>query len=162
VTEEAGIKRGPGRPPGSPNKAYRPLPPDGIKPLAVLLRWIKFYDDRAVGIMDKLQTLVPTPEAEPLGDVPAAAVVRDLEAKLKTAVDAATDYAAKAAGYIHPRLKSTEHSSKIDFTRLTEDELTIFLPLLRKCLLGSVDQVGDVERSGSIGGGGEIPAGTQH
>jgi hypothetical protein len=147
---------------GSPNKSYRPPPPDSIKPLAVLLRWIQFYDDRAVGIMDKLQKLVPTPDTEPLGGTPGADVVKDLEAKLKIAVDSATDYAAKAAGYIHPRLRSTEHSSKIDFTRLTEDELTIFLPLLRKCLLGSVDQIGVVERDGTAGAGGETTPGTHH
>ena len=134
MADEIAIKRGPGRPPGSLNKGYRPPPPDGPKPVAVLLRWIKFYDDRAIGIMERLQKLVPNRDSEPLGDAPEALAVKDLEAKLKTAVDAATDYAAKAAGYIHPRLKSTEHSSKIDFTRLTEDELTIFLPLLRKCL----------------------------
>jgi hypothetical protein len=67
----------------------------------VLLRWIKFYDDRAVGLMDRLQKLVPDKDNEPLSDVPEAAVVRDLEAKLKVVVDAATDYAAKAAKYIH-------------------------------------------------------------
>jgi hypothetical protein len=112
VADEIAIKRGPGRPPGSLNKGYRPPPPDGPKPVAVLLRWIKFYDDRAIGIMERLQKLVPNRDSEPLGDAPEALAVKDLEAKLKTAVDAATDYAAKAANYIHPRLSSVEHGSR--------------------------------------------------
>jgi hypothetical protein len=112
VADETPIKRGPGRPPGLPNRAYRPPSPDGPKPVAVLLRWIKFYDDRAVGIMERLRKLVLNNDSEPLGDAPEALAVKDLEAKLKTAVDTATDYAAKAANYTHPSLSSVEHSSR--------------------------------------------------
>jgi hypothetical protein len=73
VADETPIKRGPGRPPGSPKRAYRPAPPDGPKPLALLLRWAKFYDDRAVGIMEQLKKLVPDTDKEPLGESPVAA-----------------------------------------------------------------------------------------
>jgi hypothetical protein len=53
---------------------------------------------------------------------------------LKDAFDSCADYAFKAAGFVHPK-PSPDHGAQFDYTRLTADELRIFIPLFRKCLV---------------------------
>jgi hypothetical protein len=97
-------------------------------------------------------------EAEALKDK--VKTVTECAASLKEAFDTATDYAAKAANFIHPRLSSVQYGAMLDYKRLTADELRIFIPLLEKCI---VAPRGDSEPdAGFVGGSEEASTGTQH
>jgi hypothetical protein len=153
-----GARPGAGRKPGIPN---RPKPPrravtveDSPPPLKVLLRAMHYYEHQANGLMGKLEQmklpddLVPnekTKEGKKLADK--IRMVDKLDAKLKVAIHAATRYATKAARFVHPRLSPVKYGSRIDPTRLNEDELRVFIPLLRKCLVrdGGPDYFGSAD-----------------
>jgi hypothetical protein len=140
----------------------------GSKPLQVLIRAMHYYEDQANGYLGVLARFkLPEPDEMPAeGSKEAEArkdkvkTVTECAASLKEAFDTATDYAAKAANFIHPRLSSVQYGAMLDYKRLTADELRIFIPLLEKCL---VAPRGDSEPdAGFVGGSEEASTGTQH
>ena len=58
------------------------------------------------------------------------------ESKVKWAFGLALDSAHRAAPFAHSRLSAVEPGTEFDYTRLTADELRIFIPLFKKCLPG--------------------------
>jgi hypothetical protein len=84
---------------------------------------------------------------------------------LKDAFDSCADYAFKAAGFVHPK-PSPDHGAQFDYTRLTADELRIFIPLFRKCLVNrATREDSEQNETGSgtpAGGNGEASPTTQH
>jgi hypothetical protein len=147
----------------------------GTKPLAVLVRAMHYYEDQANGYMGLIASLKHPPEP-PTEDVEGHAKwaenVEALDKKvveaagnLKDAFDAAADYAFKAAGFVHPR-PSPDHGAQFDYTRLSADELRIFIPLFKKCLVGTTreesEQGGEGDAGPVTGGDGEASPATQH
>jgi len=116
----------------------------GTKPLAVLIRAMHYYEDQANGYMGLIASLKkpPEPSIEAVDDhAKWEETAKKLDEKvveaaqnLKDAFDAAADYAFKAAGFVHPR-PSPDHGAQFDYTRLSADELRIFIPLFKKCLV---------------------------
>jgi hypothetical protein len=148
----------------------------GSKPLAVLIRAMHYYEDQANGYMGLIAAQKPPPEppkenVEDHKKWEAKIEALDLKAtetakNLRAAFDAAADYAFKAAGYVHAR-PSPDHGAQFDYTRLTADELRIFIPLFRKCLVNRATRQ-DSEQGGEggagpvAGGDGEASPATQH
>ena len=161
-----GARPGAGRPVGS---GAKPPVIKGSKPLQVLTRAMHYYEDQANGYLGVLARIklpeldAPTPaEGSPEAKAMEAKIKTATEcaASLKIAFDTATDYAAKAAGYLHPKLSSVQYGAMLDYKRLTADELGIFIPLLEKCI---VAPRGDSEPdAGFVGGSEEASTGTQH
>lgn len=166
-----------GRPVGRPvGSGARPPVIKGTKPLAVLIRAMHYYEDQANGYMGLIASLKKPPEP-PTEDVEghkkweenAEALdkkVIEAAGNLKDAFDAAADYAFKAAGFVHPR-PSPDHGAQFDYTRLSADELRIFIPLFKKCLVGRTaredsEQGGEGDAGPIAGGDGEASPATQH
>jgi hypothetical protein len=72
--------------------------------------------------------------------------VDKLEAKIDQLYDKASEHAARAAPYIHPRMSPMDLNSRFDMMRLTYDERRELARLLSKGLgLGEPDLGGDLK-----------------
>ena len=104
----SGKRPGAGRHPGTLNKASarreQAIAQTGPTPLDVIIRLMRYH----MGIAEH-ELMRKNPNKN----------------QVKTAFAHALDAAHKAAPFVHLRLSSVEHGSKIDPTRLTKDELTI-------------------------------------
>jgi hypothetical protein len=58
------------------------------------------------------------------------------ERKLKWAFGLALDSANRAAPFAHPRFSAVDHSATLDASKLTQEELDIVEPILRKAIDG--------------------------
>jgi hypothetical protein len=122
-----GKRHGAGRHKGVPNKS--PLTRElavlriGIAPLDVLLRGMSYWHNRAQRLID----LVADDEAN---GKPAATSKYD--AAIKDAYNEASNFAAKAAAYVHPRMAPTSYGSRFNPARLTDDERRTLTRLLAK------------------------------
>jgi hypothetical protein len=167
-----------GRPNGRPvavGSGAKPPVIKGSKPLQVLVRAMHYYEDQANGYLGVLARFkLPEPDEMPAEGSKEAEALKDkiktvteCAASLKEAFDTATDYAAKAANFIHPRLSSVQYGAMLDYTRLSADELRIFIPLFKKCLVGRAtqqdsEQGGEGDAGPNAGGNGEASPATQH
>jgi hypothetical protein len=135
-----------------------------------------YYEDQANGYLGLIASLKkpPEPPIEAFDDHAKweekvkAQDLKLVEAaqSLKAAFDAAADYAFKAAGFVHPK-PSPDHGAQFDYTRLTADELRIFIPLFKKCLVNRAtredsEQGGEGDAGPIAGGNGEASPTTQH
>ena len=58
------------------------------------------------------------------------------ESKIKWAFGLALESAHRAAPFAHPRLSSVDHSAKLDVSKLTQEEIDLVEPILRKAIDG--------------------------
>ena len=144
-----GKRHGAGRYKGVPNKSPHTrelaiLRVD-IAPLDVLLEGMSYWYKRA-------QRLVELTEHEDEANGKPAATSK-YDAAIKDAYNEASNFAARAAAYVHPRMAPTSYGSRFDPTRLTDDERRILTRLLAKGLgIGPADhplEIGHIPDAGS-------------
>jgi hypothetical protein len=58
------------------------------------------------------------------------------ESKIKWAFGLALESAHRAAPFAHPRLSAVDHSAKLDASKLTQEEIDLVEPILRKAIDG--------------------------
>ena len=124
-----GYRPGSGRPKGSANKvtikAQERIIASGIAPLDVLISAMRYYYERAQKMIEK--ALAEQPDGAPID-------TKELAAAIDHCFDKASDHAAKAAAYVHPRMSPMDYNSLFDPTRLTDDERRTLTRLLAKGL----------------------------
>ena len=113
-----GKRPGAGRREGSANKAsaWREqfIGQSGPTPLAALVRIYRYY--------------LKIAEQELERERPNKAIVDAAFAR-------AADVANKAANFVHPRVTAVSPNTQLDPTKLSEHELSIVVPILRKCVV---------------------------
>jgi hypothetical protein len=134
-----GYRPGAGRPKGSVNSQSVKLQERalafGQAPLDILLDLMRYYYERA-------QTLLKKDLNNPANE---QVDIDKLDAKIDYLFDKASDHAARAAGYIHPRMSPMDLNSRFDLMRLTYDERRELGRLLSKGL-----GLGDVEHNDAL------------
>lgn len=124
-----GKRHGAGRHKGVPNKSQHAreltILRFDVAPLDVLLEGMSYWYKRAQRLID----LVADDEAN--GKL---AATSKYNAAIKDAYNEASNFAAKAAAYVHPRMAPTSYGSRFDPTRLTDDERRTLTRLLAKGL----------------------------
>ena len=113
-----GKRHGAGRHPGTRNKASawreQLVAQTGPTPLEALVRVFRYYLMMA--------------EQELQRDKPN-------QARVNAAFARVADVASKAANFVHPRVTAISHSAQLDPTKLSDHELSIIIPILRKCVV---------------------------
>ena len=121
-----GKRLGAGRRKGAHNRASARreqfIAQSGPAPIDVLIRAMRYYYSRAEAMIGGRS--VPGPPVD----------TKNLTAEIDLAFDKASDHAAKAAKYIHPRISPMDYNSRFDMTRLTDDERRTLTRLLAKGL----------------------------
>jgi hypothetical protein len=134
-----GYRPGAGRPKGAVNKRTIAMQEkvtfSGHAPLDVLIGAMRYYYERAQAFLAKAMNEPPKEAAD----------LDKLDAAIDHAFDKASEHAARAAGYIHPRMSPMDLNSRFDMMRLTYDERRELARLLSKGL-----GLGDAEHNGAL------------
>jgi hypothetical protein len=145
-----GRRHGAGRRKGVPNKSPQTrelaILKFGIAPLDVLLEGMSYWQKRAQRLIAWVAEHEDAVDGKPV-------TTSKYDAAIKDAYNNASEFAAKAAAYVHPRMAPTSYGSRFDATRLTDDERRTLTRLLAKGLgIGPADhplEIGHIRDAGS-------------
>ena len=172
MTTDAVTTRSPGRPRGSTIKRLSAVirARYGIHndlPLDILLATMEYWSAKTARLVDA-EADAATPTVDENGkQTPSAEEIQRIKSELSDAFEQLTKAAALCTPYFHAKLQNIELGGEIDLGRLSYDELSAIIPLLRKAQALAIEDRSDAStveaaagRRGSEGEDGQQPEGS--
>ena len=127
-------------------------------PLDILLATMEYWSAKTARLVDA-EADAATPTVDENGkQTPSAEEIQRIKAELRDAFEQLTKSAALCTPYFHAKLQNIELGGEIDLGRLSYEELSTIVPLLRKAQALAIEDRSE-EGEGDVAGGGDGTAG---